>query len=49
MNILRKSPDEDMALTFEEMVIKNGFGFECKKVMTEDGYILSLFHVFDLN
>ena len=38
-------PDPDMFKTFKEIVIENGYGFESFKVMTEDGYILTLFRI----
>ena len=34
-------------MTFEEIVTDNGLLFESYDVTTEDGYILSLFHIMD--
>ena len=34
-------------MDFEEITIDNGYLFESFEVVTEDGYILSLFHIMD--
>lgn len=39
--------DHDFRLEFEDIVKENGFGFENHYVVTDDGYILSVFHIIN--
>ena len=39
--------DHDYRLEFEDIVKENGFEFENHYVVTDDGYILSVFHIIN--
>lgn len=39
--------DDDFYLSFQEIAKKNKFLFDLREVITDDGYILQLFHIRD--
>ena len=44
-NFYKRKEDSVFWMTFEEIILHNGFEFERHKVTTEDGYILHVFRI----